>query len=145
MRHAHSPAPTRPPILQVGDVFLSAACIAYYGAFTGAYRQMLVGSWIAECKTRGIPVSESASLRTTLGNPVEIREWNIWGLPTDDVSVDNGILVTRGKRWPLMIDPQVRGLAYALHLTALPGLVWSGLDFTAPLHIHLISIIMVFG
>lgn len=24
--------------LLVGDVFLSAACIAYYGAFTGSYR-----------------------------------------------------------------------------------------------------------
>lgn len=97
----------------VGDVFLSSACIAYYGAFTGAYRQQLVSGWIAECKERGIPVSDNATLRTTLGNPVEIREWNIWGLPTDDVSVDNGILVTRGKRWPLMIDPQgqVRGLA----------------------------------
>ena len=27
-------------------------------------------------------------------------------MPTDNVSIDNGILVTRGKRWPLMIDPQ---------------------------------------
>ncbi len=96
---------------QVGDVFLASACIAYYGAFTGAYRIELVAGWIAECKTRGIPVSECASLRSTLGNPVEVREWNIWGLPTDDVSVDNGILVTRGKRWPLMIDPQVRELS----------------------------------
>ena len=26
--------------LLVGDVFLSAACIAYYGAFTGAYRSV---------------------------------------------------------------------------------------------------------
>lgn len=95
---------------QVGDVFLASACIAYYGAFTGAYRSELVAGWIAECKARGIPVSEAASLRSTLGNPVEVREWNIWGLPTDDVSVDNGILVTRGKRWPLMIDPQVRQL-----------------------------------
>ncbi|GFR44385.1 hypothetical protein Agub_g5605 [Astrephomene gubernaculifera] len=90
----------------VGDVFLASACIAYYGAFTGAYRAELVAGWISACKERGIPVSEAASLRSTLGNPVEIREWNIWGLPTDDVSVDNGILVTRGKRWPLMIDPQ---------------------------------------
>jgi dynein heavy chain len=36
----------------------------------------------------------------------QVREWAIWGLPTDSVSVDNGILTTRGKRWPLMIDPQ---------------------------------------
>ena len=37
---------------------------------------------------------------------LQVREWRAWGLPTDDVSIDNGILVTRGKRWPLMIDPQ---------------------------------------
>ena len=28
------------------------------------------------------------------------------GLPTDSVSVDSAILVTSGRRWPLMIDPQ---------------------------------------
>ncbi|MEW5314022.1 MAG: hypothetical protein WDW38_005550 [Sanguina aurantia] len=90
----------------VGDVFLSAACISYYGAFTGAYRQQLVSGWITECKALGIPVTEDASLRGTLASAVEVREWNLRGLPTDDVSIDNGILVTRGKRWPLMIDPQ---------------------------------------
>lgn len=29
--------------LLVGDVFLSAACIAYYGAFTGSYRYSTAG------------------------------------------------------------------------------------------------------
>ncbi|KAG2448089.1 hypothetical protein HYH02_007114 [Chlamydomonas schloesseri] len=106
----------------VGDVFLSSACIAYYGAFTGAYRQQLVSGWIAECKERGIPVSDNTTLRTTLGNPVEIREWNIWGLPTDDVSVDNGILVTRGKRWPLMIDPQGQANSWIKAMEARNGL-----------------------
>ena len=38
-----------------------------------------------------------------------IREWQIWGLPVDDYSTENGILATRGKRWPLMIDPQNAG------------------------------------
>ena len=37
---------------------------------------------------------------------LQVREWQINGLPTDRVSTDNAILVTRGKRWPLMIDPQ---------------------------------------
>jgi hypothetical protein len=38
---------------------------------------------------------------------VEVREWLLAGLPSDGTSIDNSILVTRGKRWPLMIDPQV--------------------------------------
>ncbi|XP_073391166.1 uncharacterized protein [Physcomitrium patens] len=92
--------------LLVGDVFLCCACISYYGAFSGAYREVLVGNWITYCLEQKIPCSENFTLRGLLATPVEVREWNIWGLPSDDVSVDNGILVTRGRRWPLMVDPQ---------------------------------------
>ena len=41
-----------------------------------------------------------------MGDPVVIRGWNIASLPGDQVSIENGILATRGQRWPLMIDPQ---------------------------------------
>ena len=41
-----------------------------------------------------------------LADPFEIRQWNTDGLPKDQVSTENAILVTRGRRWPLMIDPQ---------------------------------------
>ena len=34
------------------------------------------------------------------------------GLAHDSVSIDNGIFVTRGKRWPLMIDPQNQANAW---------------------------------
>jgi dynein heavy chain len=44
----------------------------------------------------------------TLGDPVMIREWQNQGLPTDPVSVNNGILVDKCRRWPLMIDPQMQ-------------------------------------
>jgi len=53
-----------------------------------------------------IPCSKQFSLIHTLGEPLLIREWNIFGLPTDNFSVENGIIVFSSTRWPLMIDPQ---------------------------------------
>ncbi|KAJ3052746.1 Dynein heavy chain 6, axonemal [Rhizophlyctis rosea] len=90
----------------VGNIFLSAASVAYYGAFTSNFRQELVDGWIKRCREIGIPVSETFSLVETLADPAVVRDWNIQGLPADSLSIENGILVTRGRRWPLMIDPQ---------------------------------------
>ncbi len=90
----------------IGDVFVSAACVAYYGAFTSVYRQELVDMWTRRCQELGIPVTPNMSIVSVLADPYEIRQWNTEGLPRDDVSTQNAILVTRGRRWPLMIDPQ---------------------------------------
>ncbi|XP_070598423.1 dynein axonemal heavy chain 6 isoform X2 [Erythrolamprus reginae] len=89
-----------------GNVFIAAACVAYYGAFTAHYRQLLIECWIRQCQDLDIPISSDFSLINILGDPYEIRQWNTDGLPRDYVSTENGILVTRGRRWPLMIDPQ---------------------------------------
>ncbi|KAJ3415371.1 Dynein heavy chain 6, axonemal, partial [Chytridiales sp. JEL 0842] len=90
----------------VGNIFLCAASVAYFGAFTSTYRQELILQWIRKCQEIGIPVSENLSLMDHLGDPAVVRDWNIKGLPADQLSTENGILVTRGRRWPLMIDPQ---------------------------------------
>jgi dynein heavy chain len=37
---------------------------------------------------------------------VKIRSWNIDGLPRDAFSIDNAIIISKAKRWPLMIDPE---------------------------------------
>jgi dynein heavy chain len=34
-----------------------------------------------------------------------IGEWALEGLPSDDLSVQNGIMVTKSSIYPLMIDP----------------------------------------
>ena len=33
----------------IGDVFISAACISYYGPFTGTYRSEMVSDWVSNC------------------------------------------------------------------------------------------------
>ena len=37
---------------------------------------------------------------------MKIREWSIAGLPNDQLSIDNAIVVANARRWPLFIDPQ---------------------------------------
>ncbi|ESO89088.1 hypothetical protein LOTGIDRAFT_210054 [Lottia gigantea] len=89
-----------------GDVLLSAGVVAYLGAFTVDFRQDILKEWHQLCIEREIPCSSVFSLNATLGEPVKIRAWNIAGLPVDSFSVDNGIIVSNSRRWPLMIDPQ---------------------------------------
>ena len=38
------------------------------------------------------------------------------------MSIDNGVLVTRGKRWPLMIDPQGQANNWVKAMSAKAGL-----------------------
>ncbi|RZF36882.1 hypothetical protein LSTR_LSTR004570 [Laodelphax striatellus] len=90
----------------IGDVLLSAGVVAYLGAFTVDYRSELITHWNKICYNAGIPCSEQFSMITTLGEPVLIRSWSIDGLPVDNFSIENGIIVFSGRRWPLMIDPQ---------------------------------------
>ncbi|KAK3599709.1 hypothetical protein CHS0354_037182 [Potamilus streckersoni] len=90
----------------IGDVFVSAACVAYFGAFTSTYRQELISNWTHRCQELEIPVTQGMTIVNVLADPFEIRQWNSDGLPRDQVSTENAVLVTRGRRWPLMIDPQ---------------------------------------
>ncbi|XP_066927305.1 dynein axonemal heavy chain 1-like isoform X2 [Clytia hemisphaerica] len=90
----------------VGDVFISSGVIAYLGVFTGEYRLDLVQEWMKELKGYNIAHSENCTLVGTLGDPVKIRNWQIYGLPRDGLSVDNGVIVEYSRRWPLFIDPQ---------------------------------------
>ena len=55
-----------------------------------------------------------------------VREWNIQGLPNDSFSTENGIIVTRGTRWPLMVDPQSQAIKWIKNMegTRVCGSVW---------------------
>uniref|UniRef100_A0A803VTG4 Dynein axonemal heavy chain 1 n=1 Tax=Ficedula albicollis TaxID=59894 RepID=A0A803VTG4_FICAL len=89
-----------------GDVLFAAGFVAYLGPFTGNYRVALTTEWMRELAENDIPHSEDASLINTLGDPVEIRSWQIAGLPNDALSVENGVISRFSQRWTHYIDPQ---------------------------------------
>ncbi len=89
-----------------GDVLMSAAMIAYAGAFTMVFRDNLIQSWLAKCQELKIPCSPKFVLNSILGDPVKLQMWKTQNLPSDSFSLDNAIIVTKSRRWPLCIDPQ---------------------------------------
>ena len=66
----------------------------------------MVQEWIQALNVANITCSDNCTLVGTLGDAVKIRHWQIYGLPRDTLSVDNGVIVEYSKRWPLFIDPQ---------------------------------------
>uniref|UniRef100_A0A1I8HFN9 AAA domain-containing protein n=1 Tax=Macrostomum lignano TaxID=282301 RepID=A0A1I8HFN9_9PLAT len=85
-----------------GDCLVASACLSYLATT----RDEMNLKWIEFVKSEAIPYSPDFKFTEFLSNPTLIRDWNIWGLPSDSFSVENGVIVTRGSRWPLMIDPQ---------------------------------------
>ncbi|KAG2485619.1 hypothetical protein HYH03_015682 [Edaphochlamys debaryana] len=106
----------------VGDVVLSAATIAYSGPFTPVYRAALVTEWHGFLQHHGVPGTPGANLLSTLQDPVKVRSWTIAGLPTDTLSVENGIIVSKARRWPLMIDPQAQANKWIKNMERESGL-----------------------
>ena len=59
-----------------------------------------------------IPVTVDLGIKNFLTDEVETGEWKRQGLPADDLSIQNGILLTHSRRWPLLIDPQGQGVSW---------------------------------
>eukprot|EP00040_Diaphanoeca_grandis_P037866 m.251032 g.251032 ORF g.251032 m.251032 type:complete len:4203 (+) comp33890_c0_seq2:91-12699(+) len=92
----------------IGDVVVSAGTVAYLGPFTQEYRDALCDNWRSKQLSVGLPHTAGASLVTTMSDPVEIRDWQINGLPKDSTSTENAYIVKYSKWWPLFIDPQAQ-------------------------------------
>lgn len=92
--------------LVIGDSLVASGAISYSGSFTSVYREDLEDIWRKALKKEGIKFSNNITMSKVLGNDVTIRQWGVAGLPSDKLSIENGIIMFKSRRWPLMIDPQ---------------------------------------
>ena len=95
-----------------GDSLMAAASICYNGPFIYSYRVSLENDWRKKIQELGIIHTEGITMKTLLENPIEVNEWKLNGLPNDNLSIENGIIIKNSRRWPLMIDPQNQGSNY---------------------------------
>ncbi|XP_018400014.1 PREDICTED: dynein heavy chain 8, axonemal [Cyphomyrmex costatus] len=93
----------------VGDVLVFTGFLSYCGPFNQEFRLLLQRKWFDFIQDRKIPISLTVNIVNALTDTATIGEWNLQGLPTDELSVQNGIIVTKASRYPLLIDPQMQG------------------------------------
>uniref|UniRef100_A0A8B9FAK4 Dynein heavy chain 5, axonemal n=1 Tax=Amazona collaria TaxID=241587 RepID=A0A8B9FAK4_9PSIT len=93
----------------VGNVLLATGFLSYSGPFNQEYRNLLLQLWKKEMDNSKIPYSNDLNLTGMLVDNTTVGEWNLQGLPNDDLSIQNGIIVTKASRYPLLIDPQGQG------------------------------------
>lgn len=67
--------------------------LAYSGPFSSGYRSELESDWIKKLHELQVLHSENITMRGFLGNEVKIQLWNIYGLPKDGTSIENGIII----------------------------------------------------
>ncbi|CAG5134524.1 unnamed protein product, partial [Candidula unifasciata] len=106
----------------IGDVLISAAFMSYLGPFLTSYRQEMVQKWMKEVIKLGINCAQHFDFCSFMAKPTQVQDWNIQGLPSDEFSTENGIIVTRGRRWPLVVDPQGQAIKWIKNMELSQGL-----------------------
>ncbi|ORZ40908.1 dynein heavy chain [Catenaria anguillulae PL171] len=96
----------------VGDVLLSAAYLAYGGYYDQQYRSNMWGSWRSHLRLSGIQFKADLARIETLCTADQRLGWHANSLPTDDLCIENAIMIQRHNRYPLIIDPSGQATAF---------------------------------
>eukprot|EP00760_Papus_ankaliazontas_P026596 PhM_4_TR3054/c0_g1_i1/m.97841/K10413/DYNC1H; dynein heavy chain 1, cytosolic len=90
----------------VGDCLVCAGYIAYIGYFDEHVRhKKVMPYWVDHLDEVKIPVKQQLSVVEFLSSPDQRLKWSANKLPTDDLCVENAVILRRYHRYPLIVDP----------------------------------------
>ena len=99
----------------LGDAAICCAFIAYAGPFNFEFRQLIVKDYFrADINAKNLPITDNFEIENFLVDETTKGQWNQNKLPSDQLSIQNGILVTRASRYPILIDPQNQAKTWIL-------------------------------
>jgi len=96
-----------------GNVLMASAFVSYVGPFNKDFREaIIVDNFMKFFKDNKVPCSPNIDPLTILTTDAQKAEWNTQKLPSDQVSSENGSILTSSDRYSLMIDPQLQGITW---------------------------------
>ena len=89
-----------------GDAGIASAMMVYLGPFSREERGELLQMLSSLCNNQEINFSPELHVPKFFTSQNEIGSWFVQGLPSDEFSIQNGMLALYCSRFPLLIDPQ---------------------------------------
>lgn len=99
----------------IGDSLLAAAFLTYAGIFDHKIRKRLWIEWCDTIEVLGIPFKKELDVVSYLSTLSDQMLWRGYGLPSDELAIQNGILLERFHRFPLIIDPSGQATAFLIN------------------------------
>ena len=99
----------------VGDGLLMASFLTYSGFFDFKARLSLMKKWRVALDTLGIEYRDGLSMVETLSKASDRLLWQAQGLPSDSLSLENGVILDHCVRFPLIIDPAGQALEFMMN------------------------------
>ncbi len=103
----------------IGDSLLAGAFLTYAGIFDHKHRKVVWREWVDVLNLLNIPYSLDKECNdhiiNYLSTPAERLLWQQYGLPSDELAIQNSILLDRFHRYPLIVDPSGQALAFVVN------------------------------
>jgi dynein heavy chain 1, cytosolic len=98
----------------IGDSLIAAAFLTYSGIFDHKLRQHMMAKWCDALECKNISFRSDIDVTNYLSSPSEQFLWKSFGCPSDNMAMQNCIILERCYRFPMIVDPSGQAINFLL-------------------------------